>query len=148
MRVFLAVLVSSAAFAQTHAAGPVTGMNNFIHATADLEKTTPFYMDVFGLPKPPPPRPPNPAVPGLINAPGAQLQVQVLRIPGAAFGWELTHFGGLDLKPGQASPSDPGAADFIVQVRDLNPVFADAKALGAGHLQVRTNTDTFDFNGE
>ena len=24
----------------------------------------------------------------------------------------------------------------------------DAKALGAGHLQVRTNTDVFDFNGE
>jgi hypothetical protein len=68
MRILLAILLAASAFAQTQPAGPVIGMNNF----------------VFGLPKPLPPRPPNAAVPVLINAPGAQLQVQVFRIQAAS----------------------------------------------------------------
>ena len=93
------------------AESPVIGMNNFIHATDSLQKTVAFYEEVFGLPTPPPPRPPNPAVPGLVNAPGAQFQVAVFRIPGAMFGWELTNFGPIERKAGQARPTDPGAAD-------------------------------------
>ena len=84
MRAFLGVLLCSAAFAQTKAPAPVVGMLNYIHATAELDKTVAFYRDVFGLEKPNPPRPPNAAVPALVNAPGAQLQVAVLKIPAAA----------------------------------------------------------------
>ncbi len=102
----LAVAWCGTAFAQTPV---VLGMNNYIHATGDLEKTVAFYRDVFGLDKPAPPRPPNPAVPALINAPGAQLQVQIFRLPGA-FGFELTHFGNIELKGGQGGPTDPGVA--------------------------------------
>ncbi len=58
----------------------------------------PFYRDVFGLVQPAPPIPPNPAVQALIGAPGARLEVQVFRIPSAAFGWGFTHFGSIDLK--------------------------------------------------
>jgi catechol 2,3-dioxygenase-like lactoylglutathione lyase family enzyme len=108
----------------------VLGMNNFIHATADLEKTVAFYRDVFGLPQPPPPRPPNPAVPALIGVPGAQLQVQIFRLPGA-FGFELTHFGAIELKGAQGRPTDPGVATLSIHVRDLAPVVSAIEKAGA-----------------
>jgi hypothetical protein len=62
--VFYAALCATA-FAQSNEATPpvVIGMNNFIHATGNLEKTTAFYRDIFGLEEPAPPLPPNPAVP-------------------------------------------------------------------------------------
>ena len=113
------------------AESPVIGMNNFLHATESLQKTVAFYKEVFGLPTPPPPRPPNPAVPGLVNAPGAQFQVAVFRIPGAMFGWELTNFGPIERKAGQARPTDPGAGILILRVRDLDTVFAAIKKAGA-----------------
>lgn len=135
MRVFPAVLLCCAIFAGTLLAqtkpAPVIGMNNFIHAANSLEKSVAFYRDVFGLPTPPPPRPPNPAVPALVNAPGAQLQVAVFRLPGATFGWELTYFGAIERKAGQARPTDPGAADLILRVRDLDAVLAAARKAGA-----------------
>jgi catechol 2,3-dioxygenase-like lactoylglutathione lyase family enzyme len=113
------------------AESPVIGMNNFIHATDNLQKTVAFYEEVFGLPTPPPPRPPNPAVPGLVNAPGAQLQVAVFRIPGAMFGWELTTFGAIERKAGQARPTDPGAGILILRVRKLDTVLAAIQKAGA-----------------
>jgi catechol 2,3-dioxygenase-like lactoylglutathione lyase family enzyme len=128
MRAFLGILLCSAAFAQTKA--PVVGMLNYIHATAELDKTVAFYPDVFGLEKPNPPRPPNPAVPALVNATGAQLQVAVFKIPGAPFGFELTYFGGVDRKPRQARATDPGTAGLMIQVRDLDPVLAALKKAG------------------
>lgn len=124
------MMLCGAAFARTKTP-PVIGMLNYIHATANLEKSVAFYHDVFGLEKPNPPRPPNPAVPALVNAPGAQLQVAVFRIPDAAFGWELTHFGGIGLKPGQARPTDPGAADLMLRVRDLDAMLEALKKAGA-----------------
>jgi catechol 2,3-dioxygenase-like lactoylglutathione lyase family enzyme len=145
MRFILAVLLAGVAFAKNDAA--VTGINNFIHATSDLQKTTQFYQDVFGFAKPAPSRPPNPAVPGLINAPGAELQVQVIRLPAAGFGFELTHFGAIELK--SAAPpkfSDPGAGSLAVQVRDLDPILAALKKAGAtivsnGGRAVQINSD-------
>ncbi|HXP86355.1 MAG TPA: VOC family protein [Bryobacteraceae bacterium] len=119
-------LLSSAGFAQT------IGMNNWIHATADLDKTVQFYVDVFGVDKPAPPRPPNPAVPGLLNVPGVVLHVAILRFPGSAFGFELTYFGdAFGPKASRPRPTDPGAASLIVFVRDIDPVFAALKKAGA-----------------
>ena len=122
----------SAASAQTMDATPpvVIGMNNFVHATANLEKTTAFYRDIFGLDQPPPPRPPNPAVPALIGVPGAQLQVRIFPISGA-FGFELTHFGAIELKDAQGRPTDPGVASLSIRVRDLGPVVSAIEKAGA-----------------
>ena len=131
MRVVLFMLAAGVALAQTGTQGPVVGMLNYIHATDDFDKTVAFYQEVFGLAKPNPPRPPNPAVPALVNAPGAQLKVAVFRIPGAAFGWELTYFGGIERKVGFASPVDPGAAHLMLRVRDLDAVLAAARKVGA-----------------
>jgi predicted enzyme related to lactoylglutathione lyase len=129
-RVLIVAALCASAFAQTKEAPVVLGMNNFIHATDNLEKTVAFYRDVFGLEKPPAPRPPNPAVPGLIGVPGAQLQVQILRLPGA-FGFELTHFGAIELKGAQPRPTDPGSAELMLRVRDFDAVVAAIKKTGA-----------------
>jgi catechol 2,3-dioxygenase-like lactoylglutathione lyase family enzyme len=123
-------LLAAAASAQTPSV--VVGMNNWIHATADLDKTVQFYMDVFGVDKPAPPRPPNPAVPGLLNVPGVVLHVAIVRFPGAAFGFELTYFGdAFGPHASQPRPTDPGAALLNVFVRDIDPVFSRLKKAGA-----------------
>jgi catechol 2,3-dioxygenase-like lactoylglutathione lyase family enzyme len=124
--IFILPLLALTASAQT------LGMNNWIHATADLDKTVQFYIDAFGLAKPAPPRPPNPAVPGLLNVPGAKLHVQILRFPGSPYGFELTNFGSdIALHPGQPHPWDPGAGRLIVRVRDLDLALAALEKAGA-----------------
>jgi catechol 2,3-dioxygenase-like lactoylglutathione lyase family enzyme len=135
LALFVLPLLAAAVAAQTKDAGPVIGMNNWIHATANLDKTVQFYIDVFGLDKPAPPRPPNPAVPALLNVPGAKLRVQILRFPGAPFGFELTHFGNeIELHPNRPEPGDAGTAGLIVRVRDYEPVLAGLKKAGAPNI--------------
>jgi catechol 2,3-dioxygenase-like lactoylglutathione lyase family enzyme len=127
---FALPLLAAGAFGQGPAV--VVGMNNWIHAAADLDKTVPFYVDVFGVDKPAPPRPPNPAVPGLLNVPGAKLRVAILRFPGAPFGFELTNFGSdIELHPSRPNIWDPGAAALSIHVRDIEPLFAALKRSGA-----------------
>ena len=62
LALFVLPLLAAAVAAQTKDPGPVIGMNNWIHSTADLDKTVQFYIDVFGLDKPAPPRPRRPEV--------------------------------------------------------------------------------------
>jgi catechol 2,3-dioxygenase-like lactoylglutathione lyase family enzyme len=66
-------------------------------------------------------------VPDLIGVPGAQLQVQIFRLPGG-FGFELTHFGNIELKEsGQPRLTDPGVAKLTIRVRDMEPVLTALK---------------------
>ena len=103
---FVLLTLCGAASAQTKEAPPVViGMTNFIHATANLEKTTAFYRDIFGLDQPAPPRPPYPGVPDLIGVPGAQLD------PG--FGKE-------------------GILDMVVPYNGLPAIFKNVVMVGAG----------------
>jgi len=119
-------LISGAALAQT------IGMNSWIHATANLDRTVQFYFEAFGLESPAPPRPPNPTVPALLNLPGARLQVAMLRFPGSPFAFELTNFGGaIELHPGQPHPWDPGAARLIVELPNIDVALAALKKAGA-----------------
>jgi len=123
---FVLTVMSGAAPAQT------IGMNDWIHATANLDRTVQFYVQAFGLESPAPPRPPNPAVPALLNVPGAKLQVAMLRFPGSPFGFELTNFGGdIELHPGQPHPWDPGAATLIVETPNIDAALAAVKKAGA-----------------
>src|SRR5579863_8756747 len=119
-RAWIVLTLCGAAFAQTPV---VIGITNFNHATANLEKTTAFYRDIFGfgLDGIGDQIPPSPAVPDLIGVPGAQLQWREFRMPGFTSAWILTHFGGIDLEPKRAQVLDPGAAEFIVEVRDMDP---------------------------
>ena len=53
------------------------------------------------------------------------------RIPNAAFGFELTEFTGGPRKPVRPNLQDAGAATLVLQVRDIEPIFAKVKASGA-----------------
>ncbi len=107
----------------------IRSLSHAIHAVEDLDTTLAFYREVFGL-KGTPNDFPNPAVPLLTNAPGVTLRLSMMPLPGA-MRFELTHFKGLERKPGRAAYTDPGAASIVLYVRDLDEAVADAKKANA-----------------
>ena len=140
----LAILSTSTAFAQTGATTPVfpmpappstatVGFMHAIHATNVVEKTLAFYTEVFGLSGQVQPFA-NEAVPILTDSPGVSLRVSMLRIPGEGFNFELTEFSNVARTPAQPQIWDPGAPHLKLLVRDLDPVVAAARTLGAPML--------------
>lgn len=107
----------------------VRSLSHAIHAVEDLDTTLAFYRDVFGLNGTPNDFP-NPAVPQLTDAPGVALRLCMMPLPGA-MRFELTHFKGLERKPGRAAYTDPGAASIVLYVRDLDLALANAKKVNA-----------------
>jgi catechol 2,3-dioxygenase-like lactoylglutathione lyase family enzyme len=132
-RIVFAALLATAAFGQPANKTPVIAMQNFIHSVANLEKSVAFYRDVFGLELTGELRPPNgnPTVLGLVDARGAQFRAGTFKIPGAGFGLELTEFTGIPNKTAVPRHSDPGAADLMLRVRDVDAAFAALKKAGA-----------------
>ena len=131
-------LAAVALMAVTHATGqsssaapasPTKALSHFIHAVDDLDTTLAFYNNVFGL-KGNPSDFLNPAVPLLTNAPGVTLRLSMLALPGG-MRLELTHFKGLERKPGQAKYTDPGAGSAVFYVRDIDGALANAKKANA-----------------
>jgi len=107
----------------------IRSLSHAIHAVQDLDTTLAFYRDVFGLNGTPQDFP-NPAVPLLTNAPGVTLRLSMMRLPGSML-FELTHFKGLERKPGRAAYTDPGAASIVLYVRDIDAVVANARKANA-----------------
>jgi catechol 2,3-dioxygenase-like lactoylglutathione lyase family enzyme len=128
-----AAVIAVAAFAQTESPDQVKprirSLSHAIHAVDDLDTTLAFYREVFGLNGTPNDFP-NPAVPLLTDAPGVTLRLSMMPLPGA-MRFELTHFKGLERKPGRAAYTDPGAASIVLYVRDLDVVLANAKKANA-----------------
>jgi catechol 2,3-dioxygenase-like lactoylglutathione lyase family enzyme len=126
-------LAAIALVAVTHVAAqstsPTKALSHAIHAVDDLDTTLAFYNNVFGL-KGNPSDFLNPAVPLLTNAPGVTLRLSMLALPGG-MRLELTHFKGLERKPGQAKYTDPGAASVVFYVRDIDGALANAKKANA-----------------
>lgn len=120
---------STMVLAQDEAKPRIKSLSHAIHAVEDLDTTLAFYRDVFGLNGMPTDFP-NPAVPQLTNAPGVTLRLSMMRLPGAML-FELTHFKGLERKPGRAAYTDPGAGSIVFHVRDLDQVVANAKKANA-----------------
>src|ERR1700723_2968906 len=75
-------------------AGDITGVGNFSHIVADLDKSLAFYRDVLGLEPAAAPRPfdANPAIMKLGNTPGAQSRFVQVRVPGSAIGVEIIEY--------------------------------------------------------
>ena len=125
--------VAFVAWAQTESADQakpqIRSLSHAIHAVEDLDTTLTFYRDVFGL-KGTPQDFPNPAVPQLTNAPGVTLRLSMMRLPGSML-FELTHFKGLERKPGRAAYTDPGAGSIVLYVRNLDEAVANAKKANA-----------------
>lgn len=121
------------AWAQTESGNPakprIRSLSHAIHAVDDLDTTLAFYREVFGLNGMPSDFP-NPAVPLLTDAPGVSLRLSMMRLPGS-MQFELTHFKGLERKPGRAAYTDPGAGSIVLYVRDLDAVVANARKANA-----------------
>jgi catechol 2,3-dioxygenase-like lactoylglutathione lyase family enzyme len=132
----LTLLACSTAIAQTAAPVPpspkipVVGFMHAIHATNNVEKTAEFYRDVFGVSSPVRTFP-NDNVPILTNSPGVSLRVSMLQLPGNGFNFELTEFSNVERHPAQPQIWDPGAPHMKFLVRDIEPVVAAARKLGA-----------------
>src|SRR5215469_8763567 len=132
--IFVGLLTIGAfiALAQTDATDQKPGIRSLshaIHAVEDLDTTLAFYREVFGLNGTPNDFP-NPAVPLLTDAPGVTLRLSMMPLPGA-MRFELTHFKGLERKPGRAAYTDPGAGSIVLYVRDLDTALANAKKANA-----------------
>jgi len=132
----LAALFAAAALAQgqqtpnpTNKTG-VIGLMHAIHSTNDIEKTLPFYQNVFALNGQIQPfDPKGPRI--LTNSPTATIRVAMTNIPGA-FNFELTHFSDLERQMGkQPDIQDSGAPMMKFLVRDLDAVVANAKKANA-----------------
>jgi len=138
IRIFLVVgavaLLVTAPLAQGPAPAPTgvatVGFMHAIHATNVVEKTLAFYTEVFGVMGQVRPFA-NEAVPILTDSPGVTLKVSMLSLPGQGFNFELTEFSGVTRTPAQPQIWDPGAPHMKILVRDLEPVVATVKKLGA-----------------
>jgi catechol 2,3-dioxygenase-like lactoylglutathione lyase family enzyme len=110
----------------------VTGVGNFSHIVANLDKSLEFYRDVLGLELAAPARPfdGNPAIMKLGDTAGAQSRYVQLRVPGSAIGVEIIEYKDIDRKPAHPRFQDPGAANLSLRVRDLGAVVARAKKAG------------------
>ncbi len=126
------ILIALAAAAATMYGQDVTGVGNFSHIVANLDKSLEFYHDVLGLELAAPARPfdGNPAIMKLGDTPGAQSRYVQLRVPGSAIGVEIIEYKDIDRKPAHPRFQDPGAANLTLRVRDLGAVVARAKKAG------------------
>jgi len=126
----------------------VTGLFNWIHSTADLDRSVEFYRSVFGLDLANSPfasaqaAPParvrprtesssDPLVWDLTGTRGSRFRSAFLRLPGAAFGHELSEFLDIDQRPVRADIWAPGATMSIFHVRDVDRVVTALKKAGA-----------------
>jgi catechol 2,3-dioxygenase-like lactoylglutathione lyase family enzyme len=121
--------LAAASAAQQTPAGQTRSLSHAIHAVDDLDTTLAFYRDVLGIDG----RAQdfaNPAVPLLTNAPGVTLRMSMVGLPGGTR-FELTHFKGLERRPGQAKYTDPGAASLVFYVSDIDGLVEAAKKANA-----------------
>lgn len=125
----------------------VVNLLHFIHATDTLEPTLAFFHDVFGFDAPMPRVNNSGGVALLNNAPGIGLRATRPLFPNEKFGIEFTEFSHVDRKKGQALPTDPGAIELILPVRDIDAVFVAAKKRGAPILSSNGPVKVTTANG-
>ena len=134
---------------QAAPATAVTGIFNWIHSTADLDRGYAFYHEVFGLemmnpqfgaiPGAPLPNTirkrseaiADPVIGELTNTRGARFRNVFLRLPNAPFGLELSEFNDIESRALQPNFWDPGATTLILEVRDIKTVLSAIRKAGA-----------------
>jgi catechol 2,3-dioxygenase-like lactoylglutathione lyase family enzyme len=140
-------LCGSAAWGQSGetAAGPAVGVRAMIHSVANLEKTVAFYHDGLGLELTGPgasskklaaPNALDESLSRFTDTHGAKFRNASFKIPGAAFGLELTEFTGTKRMAVQPHMQDPGAGTLVLMVRDIGKALAGAKANGGTVLSL------------
>ncbi len=131
------LLTSTLAFAQGPApAGIIGGVGNFSHIVSNLERAADFYRDVIGLEvnQPPAAFAPNPPIMDLGNTPGAQSRIATFRVPGSQLGVELIEYKDIARTPVKPRFQDPGAANLILTVRNLDAIVEKVKT-SQGRIQ-------------
>jgi catechol 2,3-dioxygenase-like lactoylglutathione lyase family enzyme len=113
-----------------------------------MDRALTFYRDVIGLEVAQPPNAfsGNPAIMDLGNTPGGQSRFGSLRVPGSQMGVELIEYKGDDRKPARPRFQDPGAANLILTVRDLDAIVARVKR-SPGRIQTLSGTPATIQNG-
>src|ERR1700722_20963916 len=114
-------------------AGLVTGIGNFGHTVANLDRSVAFYHDVLGLElaRPPAAFAANPAISRMTDTVGGESRIAVLKVPGSTWGIELIDYKDVERQPAHPRFQDPGAANLSLRVRDLGSVMARLKAADA-----------------
>ena len=124
------------------------GLYNWIHSTADAERSFQFYRDVFGIElasspfaasSDAPPEPirsaanagSDPLVWDLTNTRGSRFRTVFMRASNTPFGLELSEFFDVPRNDRKANTWDPGASRLIFDVRDFDVVMARLKARGS-----------------
>lgn len=128
----------------------ITGVGNFSHIVADLDKSLAFYRDVIGLQPNAQPRPfdGNNAIMRLGNTPGAQSRFVALSVPGSAIGVELIEYKDIDRNAAHPGFQDPGAANLILRVRDLDSIVERLKKSGGKILTLNGVPATIGNGGK
>ena len=144
----------------------VTGIFNWIHSSADLDRGYAFYHQVFGLemvnapfgfiPGAPPPntiRPrseaiADPVIGNLTNTGSARFRNVFMGLPGAEFGLELSEFNGIESRSLRPNLWDPGATSLILQVRDIEAVFSALSKAGAPIITLSAKPVTIGWPGQ
>ena len=144
MKHLIAMLCASAGLLN---AQEITGIGNFSHIVANLDKSLEFYRDVLGLDVVTPPRPfdGNPAIMKLGDTPGAQSRMTQLKAPGApagAVGVEIIEYKDIDRKPAHPRFQDPGAGNLVLRTPNFDAVVDRAKKAGAHVLTLGGNPVT------
>jgi catechol 2,3-dioxygenase-like lactoylglutathione lyase family enzyme len=137
-KIFVTALLTAAiALAQGPApAGMISEVGNFSHIVSNLERAADFYRDVIGLEvnQPPAAFAPNPPIMDLGNTPGAQSRIATFRVPGSQLGVELIEYKDIARTPVKPRFQDPGAANLILTVRDVDAIVARVKT-SQGRIQ-------------
>lgn len=131
--IFLWIVLSCRVMA---AESPVVGIEHIIHSVADLDKAIPLYHDVLGLEYRDPlrPRVPIPFLHNHSDNTEAQFRVAIFKIPGADYGILLSEFTNVERTPVRANAWNPGTAQVIFLVRDIDKVDAALKRAGVSTL--------------
>jgi len=114
--------------------GLVVGMGNFFSPiVSDLDRAIAFYRDGIGLDiqGTPANAEQNPALRNMFGLPDAQLRWMVGRPPSMRTGVEIVEVKKAEGKPVERRMQDPGAFTLILIVRELDPIVARLKMLGA-----------------
>ena len=132
MKLFAMGILAAAMLWAQAPAGEIVGVGNFSHIVQNLDKSLEFYRDVLGLEVAVnQPFSPNLAIAKLGNTLGGQSRYAALKVPGSEIGVELIEYKDIERKPQQPRFYDPGAANMILRVRDLDAVFAKLQKFGA-----------------
>lgn len=107
-------------------AAEVTGVGNFSHIVADMERSVYFYKEVLQLEPVTVPTTfsDNPVIMQLGNTLGAQSLMASFRVPGSDMGVELIEYKDIARHPIQTRFQDPGAALLQIRVRDMDGILA------------------------